>query len=162
MTICFDFVMFAWVYLENCQISYDSESENQHTQTDTHAKKANREVNDPQWFFCQMTSRSLKTQTCCVKEWRRCGSTRARRSERKAVAGECSASENRTTRWTWRPLSPTRESSAMEVSDCSLSLSKTYRINTSKDVCCLHHSGSGFHLLIIKMDWSSDTHQSDQ
>lgn len=114
------------------------------------------------WFSCQMICRSLKAPTCCVKEWRRCRTTPARRSERRAVAGECSASENRTTRWTWRPLSHTRESSAMEVSDHSLCLSKTYRINSYKDVSCLHYSGMGFLSLIIIKGLFTHFHQTRQ
>lgn len=64
-----------------------------------------------------MISQNPKAQTCCVKEWSRCGSTPPQRNGRRAVAGEFSVSESRSTEWTWRPLSPTRGLSAMEVSD---------------------------------------------
>lgn len=77
-----------------------------------------------------MISQNPKAQTCCVKEWSRCRSTPPQRNGRRAVAGEFSVSENRSTEWTWRPLSPTRGLSAMEVSDhtfpCQCSLCVIY------------------------------------
>lgn len=97
-----------------------------------------------------MISQNPKTQTCCVKEWSRCRSTPTQRNGRRDVAGEFSALESRSTKWTWRPLSPTRGLSAMEVSDHIFPCQTVCPVRYSyKHGFFLHHSGSEFQCIWI-------------
>lgn len=65
----------------------------------------------------QMISQNPKALACCQKEWNQLMNIQPMRSGMIAGTGGSSVLESRTTGSIWGPLSPTKESSAMEVSN---------------------------------------------